>query len=287
VAWISFRKSRNLKPSDWISHWLVPLRAKIFDSWGSGYTGRIDPIFDIEEFKAAQQNRSEKDLRLLDIFINLISHIQRFAESPTGTASDLSDQLNRLIVDARSAVVNAGASIDEFNDALFPLLAWIDERISLMHHWDGSDSWQDFLLQRLYFRTSLAGIEFFERLEALDDKDEQIREVFLMCLCLGFMGKYNTEPDASDLAEIRMKEYRLYQMNAIRNRDPLEVPLFPFAYQRDDEPVPIFVAPWKKWLNIRNLVIVGVPVIVLIVMLIVLNHTLGEEVDTFRKATQL
>jgi type VI secretion system protein ImpK len=287
VAWISFRKSAYLNPGSRRLNWLAPLRARIFESWGSRHIGRIDPIFDIEEYKAAQLNRAARDLRLLDIFINLISHTQRFAENPTGTANELSIHLNRLIVDARSAVINAEISIDEFNDALFPVLAWIDERISLMHHWDGSEAWQDFLLQRLYFRTSLAGIEFFERLEALDEKETQIREVFLMCLCLGFLGKYNTEPDASDLAEIRMREYRLYQMSVGQHRDPLDVPIFPCAYQRDDEPVPTFVAPWKKWLNVRNLLIVFIPVIVLVVMLVVLNNTLSEEVDTFRKATQL
>ncbi len=287
MARISFRKSRNRKPSDWISLWLAPLRAKLFPSWGYGSSNRIDPVFEVKNYQVAQQNRSGTELRLLDILIHLISETQRFAEQPSGTANDLSDRLNHMIAEARSEAINAGISIDEFNEGLFPVLAWIDERISLMHQWDGSNSWQDFLLQRLYFRTVLAGVEFFERLADLDGKDEEIREVFLICLCLGFMGRYNTQPEASDLAEIRIKEYRLYQMNAVRNRDPLDVPLFPFAYQREDEPVPVFVAPWKKWLTLRNVLIVGTPIIILILMMVVLNHTLGEEVDTFRKATLL
>ncbi len=287
MAWISFRKSRNLKPGDWISLWLEPLRAKLFPNWAVGSSSRIDPVFEVKNYQVAQQNRSGTELRLLDILIHLISETQRFAEQPSGTAKDLSDRLNHMIVEARSEAINAGISIDEFNEGLFPVLAWVDERISIMHQWDGSNSWQDFLLQRLYFRTVLAGVEFFERLADLDAKDEQIREVFLICLCLGFMGRYNTQPEASDLAEIRIKEYRLYQMNAVRNRDPLDVPLFPFAYQREDEPVPVFVAPWKKWLTLRNVLIVGTPIIILIVMMVVLNHTLGEEVDTFRKATLL
>lgn len=287
MAWISFRKSRNLKPSDWISPWFAPLRAKLSPNWGFGSSNRIDPFLEVKNYQVAQQSRSGTEIRLLDILIHLISETQRFAEQPSGTANDLSDRLNHMIVEARSAAINAGISIDEFNEALFPVLAWIDERISLMHQWDGSNIWQDYLLQRLYFRTVLAGVEFFERLADLDTKDEQIREVFLICLCLGFMGRYNTQPEASDLAEIRIKEYRLYQMNVARNRDPLDVPLFPFAYQREDEPVPVFVAPWKKWLTLRNVLIVGTPIIILIVMMVVLNHTLGEEVDTFRKATLL
>ena len=289
MAWLDSCKDRLEKSRDWVSEQLASLKVTIFETWRPMAPPRIDPglIDDVaDQNKIRLGDRSADRLSLLDILIHPLIFTLSFTEQPTGTANEFSKKINNMIAEARSAVINTGVSMDTFNDALFPVLAWIDERVSLTHQWEGSDAWQDFLLQRMYFRTTLAGVEFFERLEDLDERDVQVREVFLMCLCLGFMGKYNTQPDASDLAEIRLRQYRIFQALTHGN-DPLEGLLFPQAYQRDDEALPNYVAPWKKWLTIRNGLILGVPVIIIIIMLIALNHTLENAVDSFRTVTHL
>lgn len=247
----------------------------------------ISPDFEEDGFPMASSEVLVLRKHLIDNFLPVIAYVQDFSLAPAGSADTLEKRLSELIAEARTQSVNDDFAVDEFNEALFPVLAWIDERVSLLHPWEGAHAWQDHLLQRVYFRTSLAGVEFFERLEDLENSESSVREVFLFCLCMGFMGKYNNQPAEATLANLRVSQYRILQGKGYVVQYNLDTPLCPFAYQNDNEVIPTYEARWRRWLNPMAIAIVVVPVIVFLMIVFMLDYRLGESVDAFRRATQL
>lgn len=231
--------------------------------------------------------QADRRVRLSDAFVPLMAYVQEFSGNPTGSAEALSERLSKMIADASIVSLNQGFSANDFNDALFPVLAWVDERISLLQPWEGAHAWQNYLLQRLYFRTTLAGVDFFERLEDLDPTAYEIRELFLMCLCMGFLGKYNTQPLASELTDIRVQQYRLYQEAVGQTTDLNDGQLFACGYQENDAPAYKVQHYWKRWVTPMNVAIVLVPLLIIFMLVLGLTSELNESVDAFRKVVNL
>jgi type VI secretion system protein ImpK len=81
---------------------------------------------------------------------------------------------------------------DDYLAAKFAVCAFVDEAI-LLSDWEGRDRWKPF--QRRFFNTYNAGEEFFKLLGALLPDRREVREVFGLCLAMGFTGKYFEGPD--------------------------------------------------------------------------------------------
>lgn len=106
---------------------------------------------------------------------------------------------------ANSAVLSRDAQIDprDYDDARFALVAWVDETM-MNAPWVHRGEWQRSLLQTELYATTNAGEEFFERLNRLAPSQNNIREVYYMCLCLGFMGRYCHPGDEIMLGQLRL-----------------------------------------------------------------------------------
>ena len=78
----------------------------------------------------------------------------------------------------------------DYQDACFAVIAWADETILKHSTWKHHAEWNALPLQLEYFQTRNAGEEFFERLERLRPEQKAIREVYYLCLGLGFSGRY-------------------------------------------------------------------------------------------------
>ena len=72
--------------------------------------------------------------------------------------------------------------------------AWVDE-IILSSAWDQKGKWQREQLQRIFYNTTEAGEEVFERLNSLGLHQREMREVYYLCLALGFKGRYCKQGD--------------------------------------------------------------------------------------------
>lgn len=224
-------------------------------------------------------------MRLSDFYIPLLAYVRDFELSPTGSAEDLSMRIENFVEKAKKEALASGFSLDKFNQGLFPVVAWIDERISAMKSWDGNYDWQKFLLQRRYFKTSLAGVEFYKRLSNLSDQSEDIRELYFIALCMGFLGKYTNNPKDDELAELKQSQYQLISTadkSKISIWQTTESQLFPFAYQSKK---PVFVKnddSWLSWFTPQNILIFIVPPVVLLLLIVYLNWQLSTEIDRFR-----
>jgi hypothetical protein len=91
-----------------------------------------------------------------------------------------------------------------------------DETILKHTTWKHHNAWDALPLQLEYYQTRNAGEEFFERLERLRPEQHAVREIYYICLGLGFSGQYFLGlEDALKLARIRHEQAR-------RLRHPVE-----------------------------------------------------------------
>lgn len=141
---------------------------------------------------------------LVDYFTPLLAIVREFQKAPKDDAATLMSCLDTEIARARRQAIDDGRRTDDFEAALFPVAAWADETL-LSLNWPGARDWTKNLLQRRYFNLSTAGIEFFNRLDQLERDANELREVYFLCLCLGFQGRYSYDRNPKALNEIKQQ----------------------------------------------------------------------------------
>ena len=149
----------------------------------------------------------KNQIEIVDCFIQLMVYTLEFKDNSQEdiyTADKLMTDYEKLIEKARVDFEQKAVQID-FNDALFPLVAWIDEVI-LSSEYQEKKVWQKNLLQKKIFTTSNAGYEFYERLDSLESNAFVLRLIFLYCLFLGFRGRYYRDEDKKVLNNIFEEE---------------------------------------------------------------------------------
>jgi type VI secretion system protein ImpK len=228
---------------------------------------------------------SEK--RLSDVFMPMMAFMRGFEQTPVGSAEVLSDKLNLLIGIAQGEALNRGFTVEQFTEGLFPVVAWMDERISLLRHWENVHGWQAHLLQRRYFRTTVAGVKFYERLEELIPAELDERELYYLCLCVGFKGQFNDRPNAPELAAIRLEQYQLLQEAGWCETINEETVVFPFGYQPDDEQQIVHQAWWRKYMTPRWIAVIAGPPCVFLLMMVIFSMRLTSYIDAFWKPINL
>lgn len=146
----------------------------------------------------------------IDCFTELMVYTLEFNEN---SQRDIYT-IEKLIFDYETLIVTARKKFDEqkvdleFDEILFPILAWIDEVI-LSSTYEQKRVWRKNLLQKKFFNTSNAGHEFYQRLSSLEKNDFDLRSLYLYCLFLGFKGKYYNSEDKETLDAIFEREKSL------------------------------------------------------------------------------
>ncbi len=169
-------------------------------------------------------------MKLAALFVPLMAYVQGLERQEMPQAQAVHDELQALIKRARDVALSHNVELEQFHAALFPVVAWADERLSVLPQWQESRAWRTFMLQRKLFSTSLGGVQFFERLEKLEPKDMDLREVFVTCLALGFVGRYSVNPNSPELTALRQAQYKLLRPELSDAADHA-LPLFPEAYR--------------------------------------------------------
>jgi len=172
-------------------------------------------------------------MKLCALFVPLMAYVQGLDRLEMPQAQEVHDELQRLIKQARDTALSEQIELPQFNAALFPVVAWTDERLSLLPKWQETRPWRSFMLQRKFFSTSLAGIQFFERLEQLKKNEQELREIYVTCLALGFVGRYSLNPIAPELTALLQDQYKLLRSEqAIKSSNNGGMArLFPEAYR--------------------------------------------------------
>jgi type VI secretion system protein ImpK len=170
-------------------------------------------------------------MNLSRLFVPLMAYVQGLDRASAPDAAVVHDQLQELIKISREQALSNEMGLQRFHEALFPVVAWADERLSRLPSWQAIKPWRTYMLQRKLFSTGLAGVQFFERLENIGPKEHDLREVYVMCLALGFIGKYSQNPQSPELATIQQNHYKLLRPEWSSGSRGALSRLFPEAYR--------------------------------------------------------
>lgn len=143
-----------------------------------------------------------------------------------------------------------GFKAEQAQDAKFAVCAWIDE-VVLTSSWTEAPEWKKLQLQREFFNTNNAGVEFFDRLEGFGTNQKMLREVYMLCLSLGFRGKYFHEDDQNVLESIKNQNLEVTLGDFAKEENLAGIKLFPEAYwgERKGKPSGAVYRPFD-WLSL-------------------------------------
>ncbi|RMF92273.1 MAG: hypothetical protein D6736_03710, partial [Nitrospinota bacterium] len=132
---------------------------------------------------------------LPELFADLFAYVLLFEQTveqgeEQPSYEQVRGEISALLKQQESAAKRQGLLEQEYQDARFAFVAWADETILKHTNWQHHNQWKAFPLQLEYYQTRNAGEEFFERLERLRGEQREIREIYYLCLGLGFSGRY-------------------------------------------------------------------------------------------------
>ncbi len=214
-------------------------------------------------------------MRLVDFYIDPILKISQFKSESLelkGDWQEIKDEFCQLLTNCQSQAMQAGFSLDISNEALFPIVAYIDE-IILTSNWSEKSAWQQNSLQRQFFNTTNSGYEFYDRLNKLNRQgdDRSAREIYLLCLSLGYKGRFYSPQDRPKIEETRAFNIGLLLPNDV-NKVFEKSTLFTDAYHEQDQ----INANRKSRINLIPLFAIT-PVVVVAATLIIYSIQIGNE----------
>lgn len=211
----------------------------------------------------AYDRREALTMRLTDCFMELIAYVTYFLRSvdkKQPSYESVKGEIDRLITDSYRHSETGGFSSEEYNLARFAVFAWIDETI-LNSRWKEKGRWQGELLQRVHYQTTDAGELFYDRLNTVSLHQRDVREVYYLCLALGFTGRHCHPGDELLLGQLKNSNLKLLTGSSAPLPSLDRTVLFPEAYtdsSKKESP-----QDKGKGLSAFTLMWIGLPVVLL------------------------
>lgn len=176
-------------------------------------------------------------MRLTDCFVELVAYVAYFAKIAAAKQpgfEQVKADVQRLLSETQARASRASISSEDYEAARFALVAWVDETV-MNSAWAHRDKWKHDLMQRRYYQTADAGEIFFDRLNAIGLHQRELREVYYLCLAMGFQGRYCHEGDHLLLEQLKTSNLKLLTGSALGLPSLEKSELFPEAYPAGDE----------------------------------------------------
>jgi type VI secretion system protein ImpK len=180
-------------------------------------------------------------MRMSDCFMEIIAYTAFVVRSDSAGQppfEQVKATMQRLITQSESRLAQAQISHEDYQLARFAVFAWVDETF-MASQWEGRHQWQREQLQRQYYQTADAGELFFERLNTLGPHQRDIREVYYLCLALGFTGQYCNPGDDFMLDQLRISNLKLLTGSSTGVPALDKEELFPEAYTQEGAAEPV------------------------------------------------
>jgi type VI secretion system protein ImpK len=220
-------------------------------------------------------------MRLTDCFIELIAYTAYFirsVEQKQPPYEQVKADILRTLSQSDDCLKKNLFPAEEYDMARFAVCAWVDE-VVLNSPWQEKDHWKREQLQRLFYRTTDAGEEFFERLNMVGYHQREVREVYFLCLALGFMGRYCHPGDEVLLAQVKSSNLKLLMGSSVGPPSLDRAELFPEAYQIGDmEPL---VQKRRSAIQLVNILGIVGPVLLFGLLYLIYNFTLDSIMENF------
>jgi type VI secretion system protein ImpK len=171
-------------------------------------------------------------MHLTDCFMELVAYIAYFQKTAAARQppfEQVKADVTRILGQSESVARRGSFSPEDYGLARFAVCAWVDEAI-LASGWTHRNLWQREQLQRIHFNTTDAGEEFFEKLNGLGLQQREAREVYYLCLALGFMGRYCNKGDEFLLDQLTTSNLKLLLGSSVGVPSLGRGELFPEGY---------------------------------------------------------
>lgn len=168
-------------------------------------------------------------MHLSDCFMQLVAYFTLFLKHVDNQPpfETVQGDIQKLLSLSEESVKRGAVTREDYEQARFAVCAWIDESI-LASRWESASNWLKVQLQRVYYNTTDAGEKFFERLSTLGAHQSDVREVYYLCMALGFKGRYFN--DEYGLEQLKTANLKLLMGSSLGLPSLDRVELFPEGY---------------------------------------------------------
>jgi type VI secretion system protein ImpK len=225
-------------------------------------------------------------MHLTDCFMELVAYVAYFKKTVNTKQppfEQVKADITRLLTQSENCLRKGLYPQDDFDQARFAICAWVDE-VMLSSAWSQKGQWQRELLQRIYYNTAEAGEEFFERLNNVGLHQRDVREVYYLCLALGFMGRYGHKGDEFLLEQLKASNLKLLAGSSVGIPSLERTDLFPEAHSAES----VEMAPQKQKFRISvfNIIMLAAPVLLFGLLFIIYRFSLSGIGDNFLNTLQ-
>lgn len=133
---------------------------------------------------------------LRELFTDLMAYVMNYLATWNRNASGTDNFRAKVIDYIESANARGENKYTGYTDARFAVICWIDEMV-LTSEWCKGQEWD--LIAMKYHHINTGGEDFFDRLDKLDPSANDVREIYYLCLCLGFRGMYAAKDQQASL----------------------------------------------------------------------------------------
>lgn len=223
-------------------------------------------------------------MHLTDAFMELVAYVVYFVKT-VGAKQPPYEQVKtdilRLLTQSENVVKRGLFSQEDYDLARFMICAWVDETI-LNSAWNQKPQWQREQLQRLYYHTLDAGEEAFERLNSLGLHQREVREVYYLCLALGFKGRFHHPGDEYLLEQVKTSNLKLLLGSSVGLPSLERAELFPEAFPVEA----VELGPQKQKFRLSAFTIASLagPVILFGLLFLIYQFALSGVGENFLKA---
>lgn len=147
-----------------------------------------------------------------------------------------------------------GIDKEDAEEAVYALSLFLDEQVATST-WSGRENWAAEPLGMVLINDPEGGVNFFSHLDALADRQVEVKKIYLICVAMGFRGKHvqlDEVQQASRLAEIRRKIIRSIHPKPLDKQEFLFPEGYTMADPIEDEAPP---AP-RLWIGISAAIVV-------------------------------
>jgi len=169
-------------------------------------------------------------MHLSETFMDLVAYVAYFLKTAGHKQPPFDEARTRIMALLADGARN-GADFPpgDYDQARFAVCAWIDEAI-MNSAWNDRSAWQREPLQLKFYQTTNAGELFFDRLNSLAAHQNDVREVYYLCLAMGFTGRYCKEEDRFLLDQLKTSNLKVLTGSSVGIPNLKQAELFPEAY---------------------------------------------------------
>ena len=225
-------------------------------------------------------------MHLTDCFMDLVGYVvyfQKGVASKQPPYEQVKADVLRLMTKSEDCVKKGLVSQEDYDQGRFMVSAWVDEMI-LSSAWSQRNQWQKEQLQRLFYNTTEAGEEVFERLNRLGLHQKDIREVYYLCMALGFKGRFVKPGDEYLLEQLKASNLKLLLGSSVGIPSLERTELFPEGYPADTSNI----GPQKQRFRFSLGVIIGLagPLVLFGILFLIFYFSLNGIGENFLRTVQ-